>query len=235
MNYAAIILDIEGTVCPISFVKDTLFPYFLSKVPELCRDFRNSATSSQFTHLLSLFPCDGSQLESYIVDIVERDIKDPVLKQLQGLVWKQGYESGEIKAPVYSDAIDFIRGNAPRVYIYSSGSVQAQKLLFGFVDDKAGSGSTDLNAYISGYFDITTSGRKTEAQSYANILKAIKLDSVPGKVLFLSDNPLELDAARSLGIVTKLVLRPGNYPVQDLQSYESVSDFGDLWQTKKET
>lgn len=224
-NYSTYLLDIEGTVCPISFVKETLFPYFTKKVPQLVQqDTRDSPVSN----ILSQFHIDDKeQLQAHILELVVKDVKDPILKQLQGYVWAQGYESGQIKAPVYADAIDFIK-RKKRVFIYSSGSVKAQKLLFGYVQDPNAPAhdSLDLNSYIDGYFDINTSGKKTETQSYANILRDIGAKA--SEVLFLSDNPLELDAAAGVGIATGLASRPGNAPVPDGQKYQVYKDFETL-------
>ncbi|CAI4059847.1 putative acireductone synthase UTR4 SKDI_05G0320 [Saccharomyces kudriavzevii IFO 1802] len=224
-GYSTFLLDIEGTVCPISFVKDTLFPYFTKQVPQLVQqDSRDSA----ICEILSQFGIDDKhQLQAHILELVANDVKDPILKQLQGYVWAHGYESGQIKAPVYADAIDFIR-RKDRIYIYSSGSVKAQKLLFGHVQGRrAPTGdSLDLNAYIDGYFDINTSGKKTETQAYANILQDIGVSA--NDVLFLSDNPLELDAAGAVGMATGLAVRPGNAPVSDMQKYRVYKNFEDL-------
>ncbi|QHS72746.1 putative acireductone synthase UTR4 [Saccharomyces paradoxus] len=224
-SYSTYLLDIEGTVCPISFVKDTLFPYFAKKVPQLVQqDSRDSPVSD----ILSQFHIgDKDQLQAHILELVAKDVKDPILKQLQGHIWAQGYESGQIKAPIYADAIDFIK-RKKRVFIYSSGSVKAQKLLFGYVQDPntPALDSLDLNSYIDGYFDINTSGKKTKAQSYANILRDIGASA--SEVLFLSDNPLELDAAASVGIGTGLATRPGNTPVPDTQKYQVFKNFETL-------
>lgn len=227
MVYSAVVLDIEGTVCPIAFVKEVLFPYFVTQVSELI-----GSQDPNVVDLLSQFPKEkrGQALSDYILDLVSRDIKDPVLKQLQGHVWAQGYYSGKIKAPVYGDAIEYIK-RCSDVYIYSSGSVKAQKLLFGHVQDPNDTQSKriDLQPFIKGYFDINTSGKKSESQSYENILKdiGISMDNA-GKVLFISDNPVELDAASSVGISTILALRPGNAPVHNIEKYRAVEDFSKL-------
>ncbi|CAI4059711.1 hypothetical protein SUVC_05G0350 [Saccharomyces uvarum] len=225
-EYSTYLLDIEGTVCPISFVKDTLFPYFTKQVSQLV--LQQDSGDSPISEILSQFRIeDKQQLQAHILELVANDVKDPILKQLQGYVWAQGYETGQIKAPVYADAIDFIK-RKDRVFIYSSGSVKAQKLLFGYVLDPnvATCDSLDLNAYIDGYFDINTSGKKTDAQSYASILRDIGVSA--GEVLFLSDNPLELDAAAAVGMATGLAVRPGNAHVPDAQKYQVYKTFEDL-------
>ncbi|QLL31601.1 hypothetical protein HG536_0B04650 [Torulaspora globosa] len=221
MSSRVLLLDIEGTVCPIAFVKEVLFPFFSGKVPSLV-----SSGEPAVEELLTQFPQDKQQcLQEYILELVDRDIKDPVLKQLQGHVWAQGYEQGEIKAPVYRDAIELIRRGG-EVYIYSSGSVKAQKLLFGHVADPDSDRRLDLQPFIRGYFDINTSGKKTEAESYRRILKDMGREA--RDVLFISDNELELDAASEAGLNTLLAVRPGNAPISSNKGYEIVKDYSAL-------
>ncbi|KAK6457721.1 HAD-like domain-containing protein [Scheffersomyces xylosifermentans] len=221
-----LVLDIEGTVCPITFVKETLFPYFLEKLPEYLSKvhfpLNEDAKNDPINSILLQLPEETSQTEesvkSYFSDLVAKDIKDPVLKSLQGFIWKSGYESGELKAPVYPDSIDFIKqfpkaNSANKIYIYSSGSIKAQILLFGFVDENGT--SVDLNKYLSGYFDITTAGYKTESTSYEKILKEISKSENPSSVLFLSDNVKEVEAAKAAGMESYIVVRPGNAPLTE--------------------
>lgn len=223
MSASVYLLDIEGTVCPISFVKDTLFPYFSAKIPSIVDSNDESIKS-----LLSQFPQhgDSNSLNTHIQSLVDNDIKDPTLKQLQGTVWSQGYVSGEIKAPVYEDAIDFMK-RKQNVYIYSSGSVQAQKLLFGHVANPSKEGSPeslDLNPLIKGYFDINTSGKKLESSSYEKIIEQIGSVS-PEQVLFISDNIKELEAAHAAGLKTLLALRPGNPSDRENHGFRTVQQF----------
>ncbi|KAM3164264.1 Enolase-phosphatase E1 [Lachancea thermotolerans] len=217
MAYAAVLLDIEGTVCPISFVKESLFPFFLKQVDTLC-----SSQDLQVQRLLTQFQVDD--VAGHIRSLVARDVKDPILKQLQGLVWENGYKDGQIKAPVYDDAIKFIKNSDVPVYIYSSGSVKAQKLLFQYVESR--SNTLDLRPFIKGYFDINTSGVKTQSESYARIANNVGIK--PNDVLFISDNPFELDAAKITGMQTILAVRPGNSEVRDALKYNPVTNFDDL-------
>lgn len=219
MSFKALLLDIEGTVCPIAFVKDVLFPFFCSKVSVLLQ-----SNDPEVKRLLAQFPAQDN-LQEYIQDLVARDVKDPILKQLQGHVWAQGYYNGEIKAPVYKDAIELIK-RKPEVYIYSSGSVKAQKLLFGHVEDPSSTKSIDLQPFIKSFFDINTSGKKTEPESYQKILQNI--GKQPDDVLFISDNILELDAASQVGLETILAVRPGNPPVTDIKNYTILEDYSTL-------
>lgn len=212
------LLDIEGTVCLISFVKDTLYPYFLETYANTIANiiYPIAAENDEISAILSGFPQLATQskesLQQHISQLVASDTKDPVLKLFQGKVWKQGYALGELKAPVYADAIDFLR-RAEKTYIYSSGSVPAQKLLFAHVD--VDGKLADLTPQLSGYFDITTSGYKQEKQSYINIARDIGV--APQDIVFYSDNINEIEAADAAGLVTRLVVRPGNVPVPEEQ------------------
>jgi len=144
------------------------------------------------------------------------DVKVTPLKELQGMIWKEGFESGEIRAPLYDDAVDAMRryrACGVRLFIYSSGSIAAQKLLFGHA--VAG----DLRALFEGYFD-TTIGPKRESASYRRIAQTIGLP--PERVVFFSDHPLELDAARAAGMQTMQLARAedgvsaeGTHPATD--------------------
>lgn len=226
MSASVYLLDIEGTVCPISFVQETLFPYFSAKVPSLVKSSDDSIKS-----ILAQFPQHGDPqaLQTHIQSLVNNDVKDPVLKQLQGAVWTQGYMDGEIEAPVYKDAIEFMK-RKQSIYIYSSGSVQAQKLLFGHVANPNNAGSNelslDLNPLIKGYFDINTSGKKLESSSYQKIVSQIGVAA--DKVLFISDNIKELEAAEAAGVRTLLAIRPGNPPVQQNHGFRTIERFDTL-------
>ncbi|KAF5100151.1 hypothetical protein D0Z03_000872 [Geotrichum reessii] len=229
-----LLLDIEGTICPISFVKDVLYPYahqtVLSKVPRLRQYFpltpTTSSPDSTENDLLSYlknfpweFTTSPDTLIAHISSLIERDIKDTALKSLQGYLWKFGYESGEIKAPLFSDVVPAIQKYSKLlengVSIYSSGSVPAQILLFKHVlnSENAEAAALDINPYLTSYFDTVNAGPKTVSKSYTTI--AEKLNLQPENILFLSDNPLEIDAALSAGYQAYLTVRPGNAPVSD--------------------
>jgi len=142
-----------------------------------------------------------------VIDIllgwIAEDRKATPLKALQGMVWEQGYQAGELKGHVYPDAVEALKRwhqDGFKLFVYSSGSIQAQKLIFGC--SQAG----DLSPLFSGYFD-TTSGPKREAKSYERITQAIGLDA--SQILFLSDIVEELDAARSAGMATCGLAREG--------------------------
>lgn len=222
------LLDIEGTVCSITFVKDVLYPYFLNAYREFVSSipFPIDAKNDEVSCILAKFPEEATSsldsLNKHIYYLVSSDIKDPVLKAFQGIVWEKGYFKGDLKAPLYKDAIEFIQTNSP-IYIYSSGSVYAQKLLFRHVD--VDGVLLDLTGRLLGYFDITTSGYKQERSSYENIISAIGCQA--SDVTFYSDNVLEVKAALAAGMAAKVVVRPGNAPIskEDEESLELISTF----------
>ncbi|CAI5756692.1 unnamed protein product [Candida verbasci] len=233
MAIDTVIVDIEGTVCPITFVKDTLFPYFIKKLPSYLENIQfplNSSSSDPIVEILLKLPneirVNSQSTFNHFKSLVDQDIKDPILKSLQGLIWNQGYKNGELKAPIYPDSIKFIQDYKNKIYVYSSGSVNAQKLLFGYVEDNGN--SIDLNKYLSGYFDITTSGYKNQPQSYKNILKDINKDG--SSVLFLSDNINEVKAAIEAGMNCHIVIRDGNAPIsnEDKSNYQVIYALSEL-------
>lgn len=246
-----IVLDIEGTICPISFVKDELFPFFLKQLPNYLDKYSfpledSNESMDDIEKILIQFPKEANQSKDlmieYINDLVNRDIKDPVLKQLQGFIWENGYTTGSIMAPLFEDAIEAIKywsALCEGVYIYSSGSVKAQKLLLGNVKIVNESNNSiecaQMNGLITDYFDTVNIGKKTEKESYEKILKKIGIDETDEEakkeVLFLSDNPLEVKAAIASGMSSYIVEKPGNYPLSDEErsKYRVVTDLHTLF------
>ncbi|WBM73330.1 acireductone synthase [Saprospira grandis] len=204
-----ILSDIEGTTTSISFVVDTLFPYFLEQLP-LWRqkmDLPEVKAQIEATQALVLAEegktIDAEQAFDYLEAWCKADRKAGPLKALQGIVWKAAYLNGQIKGHLYPEVADCLKNwkeKGLELGIYSSGSVAAQKLLFGY--SEAG----DLTPLFSHYFD-TKVGHKRESQSYQNIQQAIGLPA--HEILFLSDVPEELAAARAAGLQTGHLLRPG--------------------------
>ena len=206
----AILTDIEGTTSSIAFVHDVLFPY----ASRTLRDFvRHNVDDAAVRHWLDKAAMDigGVVDDDCIVEVllgwIREDRKHPALKGLQGMLWKDGYERGDYRGHIYSDAAATLRdwhaAGIP-LHVYSSGSVDAQKLLF------AHSEAGDLSALFAGHFD-TAVGNKREAGSYLRIAQELELP--PGEILFLSDVVEELDAARLAGLRTVLLDRPEDYPV----------------------
>jgi len=200
----AIVTDIEGTTSSIDFVHQTLFPYAKTHVRAF---LRAQGGNDEVQHLLDdvekLAGADLSidEAADVLEQWMEEDRKFTPLKSLQGLIWKIGYEAGALKGHVYADTPEYLRrwhAQGLALYVYSSGSVAAQKLIFGHSD------AGDLTPLFSGYFD-TRIGGKREVSAYQRILQEIKL---PGEqVLFLSDIGEELDAARIAGMHTCQLVR----------------------------
>ena len=154
--------------------------------------------------------------------LMDRDRKSPGLKLLQGMIWDEGYRSGELKGEVFPDvppALGRWRDAGIHVAIYSSGSVAAQLLLFRH------SNYGDLTHLISGYFDTRT-GPKTAKTSYESIASAMGCE--PREVMFFSDAVRELDPAREAGCHTRLVMREGNAPVDDAHGHRRIKSFNVL-------
>jgi enolase-phosphatase E1 len=247
-SYTNVILDIEGTVCPISFVKDQLFPYFLQELPGYLSKYRFpldplNESNDEIEKILTKFDKEIYQskekLLGHIKGLVDADIKDPILKQLQGFIWENGYTTGSILAPLFDDAIESMKLWSllcDGLYIYSSGSVKAQKLLFGNVKVSNSKGEVEcaqMNDLITDYFDTVNIGNKTKVESYEKILKTIGITDVEEKkkCLFLSDNPLEVKAAIESGMSSFIVEKPGNYPLteEDRKNYKVITDFQKLF------
>jgi enolase-phosphatase E1 len=104
------------------------------------------------------------------------------------------------------------------VAIYSSGSVQAQRLLFGNSDHG------DMTRFIANYFDTGT-GPKRAAESYRRIARALATPAQ--QILFVSDVHAELSAAGEAGMQTVLSLRPGNAE-EALPGEETIASFDEL-------
>jgi enolase-phosphatase E1 len=200
----AIVTDIEGTTSSIDFVHQSLFPYAKAHMRGFLR--RYGGNKEVQAHLHETARLEGRQLTwEDCADVLERwigeDRKATPLKALQGMIWAQGYAAGELKGHVYPDTPVWLKRwheAGKRLYVYSSGSVEAQQLIFGHSD------AGDLTPLFSGYFD-TNIGGKREAASYRAILDQICLPG--GEVLFLSDVGQELDAAHEAGMHTCQLLR----------------------------
>ena len=202
----AIVTDIEGTTSSLSFVKDVLFPYSRARMAEFVRArAREPAVRHELDEVRRL--CGKNLTEAEVIEQLLRwiaeDKKLTPLKSLQGMIWEDGYKKGDFKGHMYEDAVRHLRkwkSADLALYVFSSGSVRAQKLLFAHTD------YGDLTPLFSGYFD-TNIGSKREADSYHKIAAAI--GSAPEETLFLSDIREELDAARAAGMQTIWLVRDG--------------------------
>jgi enolase-phosphatase E1 len=189
----AVLTDIEGTTTAISFVKDRLFPFAEAALDGFLTD--HAATPKVAAILDEVRAAAPGQPPAAVLrSWMAVDSKATPLKSLQGLIWRRGYEDGRLKGHLWPDVPGSLRAWAAaglRLAVYSSGSVGAQKLLFGH--SEAG----DLTPLFTGFFD-TTMGGKRETASYASIARALELP--PAEVLFLSDTAEELDAAAAAGM-----------------------------------
>lgn len=211
------------------------YPYSLQALPST---LDKQWDAPEFAAYRNAFPEPAASsrpdFEAHVADLVDRDVKAPYLKALQGYLWKAGYESGEIKAPLFEDVAPTMVSWATtglRIMIYSSGSVPAQKMLFGHTDAHPPS----LIPLISDWFDTVNAGLKTEASSYSKILSHHP-DVKPQEWLFLSDNLAEVTAAREAGMQSLPVVRPGNpaLPEGHPLAAEAVRDFTELATVKLE-
>jgi enolase-phosphatase E1 len=205
-----ILTDIEGTTTSVSFVYDVLFPYFREHIWELKNMTGILEVENAFAETKAIvLKEEGNELQSTDEIIqklhswCEEDRKITPLKTLQGLLWKIGYEKGILKGHVYDDvpiALDKWYRMGLKIGVFSSGSVEAQKLIFGY------SIKGDLTPYFSNYFDTKT-GMKRETETYSKIARIINFQ--PNKILFLSDIVEELQAADKAGFQTIQLVRSG--------------------------
>lgn len=199
----AILTDIEGTTTAIAFVKDTLFPFAAEALEGfLAARGASPEVAAILDEVRALAP--GEDPVAALRDWMATDAKVTPLKALQGLLWDQGYADGRLQGHLWPDVAPCLSAWASaglRLAVYSSGSVAAQKLLFGH------SAAGDLTPLFEAFFD-TRVGGKREAGSYAAIAAALALP--PGQVLFLSDVAEELDAAAAAGMRGCQLVRPGD-------------------------
>jgi enolase-phosphatase E1 len=246
------LLDVEGTVAPVTLTTEVLFPYarkhfetFLREGLVLEMENLKPGDSPDGMIMLdvaglmqenqaetdpeapSILPLAGVSMSpayaiprmlAYVYWLMDRDRKSTALKSLQGKIWKAGFESGELKGTLFADVPEAMARWArdARVAIYSSGSVEAQQLLFRY------SNFGDLTPLIGRYFD-TRVGAKREKASYQAIAAAMGVAA--GEILFFSDVVAELDAARAAGCGTRLVVREGNAAVENSQEHCKIETF----------
>ena len=215
------LIDIEGTVGSIAFVRDVLFPYAQERMEGYIATHREEpwmrAILDEAAREAGLDVHDLPGITAALMRWARDDVKVTPLKELQGRIWVEGFESSGIRGHLYDDAVDALHryhDAGIALYIYSSGSIAAQKLLFGHT--VAG----DLLHLFRGFYD-TTIGGKRECVSYERILGEI--GSAPNETIFFSDNVAELDAAREAGIQTVQLARPqdGTVPTTAHTSVES--------------
>ncbi|CAH3918191.1 TPA: acireductone synthase [Klebsiella oxytoca] len=219
----AIVTDIEGTTSDIRFVHNVLFPYARERLAGF-------VTAQQFGEPVKTIldnlrqeiaqPAAGAeQLIATLFTFMDEDRKSTALKALQGIIWREGYVNGDFTGHLYPDvlpALEKWKSQGIDLFVYSSGSVAAQKLLFGYSDEG------DITHLFNGYFD-TLVGAKREVQSYRNI--AEQLGQPPAAILFLSDIHQELDAAEEAGFRTLQLVRGDRDPASH---HPQVQRFDDI-------
>ncbi|WP_110876074.1 acireductone synthase [Franconibacter helveticus] len=219
----AIVTDIEGTTSDIRFVHNVLFPYARERLADFVRagaeDEPVSAILNDLRAEITQPQATPEALIAVLLGFMAEDRKSTALKALQGYIWQGGYLNGDFTGHLYPDVLPALRrwkAQGIDLYVYSSGSVAAQKLLFGYSDEG------DITGLFSGYFD-THVGAKRETQSYRNIAQQAGVP--PGQLLFLSDIRQELDAAREAGWQTVQLIRDEADPVS---RHRQVSRFDEI-------
>lgn len=200
------LLDIEGTTTPISFVYDVLFPFARARFGTFLRDNWTDDAIREEALALGEDIRNAEQAEANALTLMNQDRKLGSLKSLQGRIWEDGYRSGKLKSQIFDDVAGVLRARKTaglRTYIYSSGSVLAQKLLFAHTPEG------DLTGLLDGYFD-TAVGPKSAPESYRLIAEKIGISPADG--LFATDIVAEARAAGEAGWGTAILVRPGNHP-----------------------
>ena len=227
-----ILLDVEGTTSSISFVYDVLFAFARQHIGDFLVQNRLDPTVQAAAAALAfetgavdatLADAEGTtRLALAAIDLMNRDVKSTPLKTLQGMIWRSGFESGELVSHVFDDVPQTLAHWADSgldVRIYSSGSIEAQKLFFSHTS------AGDLTPHLRGHYDTTT-GPKREAASYRAIAADMAVE--PREILFVSDIGEELDAARQAGMGTALAIRPGNREPGGRLEHESLVSFTEI-------
>ena len=229
MRAQAVLIDIEGTLGSIAFVKHVLFPYARAALPAFVAAHAEQPEVRRWLDAVAVENgglCDDRMIVEVLQGWIDADRKHTALKALQGMVWARGYQAAAFTAPIYPDAAQALaawRKVGLRLFVYSSGSVAAQQLFFTHSD------AGDLTPLFAGWFD-TEVGNKRDPASYAYIAAAIGVP--PPEILFLSDVVAELDAARAAGMQTTLVDRRQDYPEprsnEDAHGHVRVESFAEL-------
>lgn len=244
----AVLLDIEGTTCPVPFVSQVLFPYARERLDGFLReeadkpalaplikaiDAAMAAAGDDSSEGATVTPDEAGNSGSsgnsdlhhrrvrFLQGLIDEDRKLPALKELQGLIWDRGYAGGELRCPLFEDvapALRAWRAAGLELAVYSSGSVKAQQLLYRH------SNAGDLSPLFSHWFDTST-GAKGEAASYQAIAAALGLE--PRAILFVSDVRAELEAARTAGMATRFSLRQDN-PEQEAGPFEAITSLAQI-------
>jgi enolase-phosphatase E1 len=199
-----VVVDIEGTTSSPAYVRDRLFPYSRERIHTWLRRPESARVIAEVRRFIGRPRAGRKDVARQLRKWIDDDVKVSALKTLQGLIWQEGFASGELSSHVYDDVPPALRAWSAAglaISVYSSGSVLAQQLWFRHTQHG------DLLPYFNGHFDTITGGPKKEAESYTTI--AGLLGVAPDTIVFLSDDVAELDAARSAGWRTVAVRRTG--------------------------
>ena len=200
-------------------MRDVLFPFARARLPALLERADEPAVAEALAQTVAL--SGGRPALEVLLAWMDEDAKMTPLKTLQGLIWEEGYRTGALKGRIYPDAAEALRrwhAAGRRLYVYSSGSEAAQRLIFGYSE------SGNLAQLFSGFFD-TRIGAKRDAASYALIVRAMGLR--PRDILFLSDSEAELDAALSAGLATWQLVRAEDATIASLR-HPAAASFADV-------
>ncbi len=214
-----LLMDLEGTTTSIAFVYDTLFPFARKALPAFLQGRWDEPGVAAAVAQMAPEVTTPEAAAQAALSLMDSDVKDTGLKALQGQVWAEGYASGALRGHVFPDVPGVLRqlaGAGVRLAIYSSGSVEAQRLLFGH--SEAG----DLTPLIAAHFDTTT-GPKRESGSYDSIARM--LACLKHEILFVSDHPAELLAAAEAGLQVAALVRPGNAALPNGHAFDIMNDF----------
>ncbi len=225
MSPSAILLDIEGTIGDISFVRDMLFPYAAQRFEDYLSAHWDEPIIQALISELGDEGVTPAAAAAILHDWSAKDLKRKPLKDLQGMIWAQGYGDGSLRSHLYADTVDALRVWARArlgVWIYSSGSIAAQKLYFKHAE------AGDLSPLLQGYFD-TSSGSKREASSYQRIADTI--GRAPAEILFLTDIVEEALAAIQIGMGAGLIDR--TKPVDWSAPSAPIASYGSLLAVRK--
>lgn len=239
-----VLLDIEGTTCPVNFVNEVLFPYASAQMLSFLRAHQSEEPIQKILGEVQSAMAHGSAqqmgtgreftanwqdqpepcldtIASYLEGLIQTDQKMTALKDLQGMIWEEGYQRGDLVAPLFPDVADALHrwhADGIQLSVYSSGSIQAQKLLY------ANTAWGDLSHLFDHWFDTHT-GPKSDPSSYIEIVRVLRVRAED--LLFISDSIAELNAAQQAEIPTLFSLRPGN-PQQDSGSHAIITDYKEL-------
>jgi enolase-phosphatase E1 len=220
MSVSIILLDIEGTTLPVSFVHKILFPYARAMLPDLVRERgRDPAVTAALDETRRLAP-DMEPLDR-LLSWMDEDAKVGPLKALQGMAWAEGYASGALVADLFPDvpaALRTWRAAGLTLAVYSSGSAPAQRLIYSHTTDG------DLTPLFSAFLDLEMGGKK-ESDSYSRILAHTGWNGAD--VLFVSDVAAELDAAETAGLRTCQMVRAADGTVAGT-GHPVAHDMGDV-------